>query len=935
MRFRSFIWALVLGLVAGVAIGVVRRPWSHNNGSAAPTPYKRFDYTLAKGPNSKAFDIRFKARAKTSGARARLLLNVQDEQNYYYVEFTDRAVQIGRVEAGIEHPLTRPVEPGLSIGRLRDIVVKRGPTTIAVVMDGRYAARAEDDTFSLGKVGFGALASRVGSGKCVELSGTIRRQRIGDVYFADDFMRTHTDESEWEPVAGTWTINTRDNPSLSSNAFSYLGRATSSALSLVGQWFWDDYSFQAACHPKGIGAFGLCFYYRGENDYFLFKWDHAAQPNARAYIIHHSGGQDRILAQVPGGFARGQWYTVRVEVNGDAARAYVDGHLLVRAQSDAMCLGRAGLYTEDPVGTDFDDVLVERTRTFRDDFSEHVPGRWSQRGGKWILLEAPGRSVPDRVFAVRSDDTPRPAKAVAGDVDWRNYTVTAEVTPRERGRVGLCLYYLDDANYYVFDWNVRTGQRRLLRTADGRWTQLDAAPGRPPEQNRPSTITASIDNGHITASINGRRACEAYDASLQSGKVGLWAETCPMATFDDVALTLHPARRPLATIHEVFSHEVSMQVWSGVRSDWALEKELLLGRRREVQWHQADFHGDVGLDIRVERAPKKDAELGLLVGVNPEDKNQGYLLCVENTVARLFCNGRMVGRADLGRIGDLASFRLRKVGDYAVAFKNGKPLFSWRNSNGNTGTKIGFYADGVTVGREDVKVYSNNVLNYTFTKAPADWRVAAGVWEVTNRWQCDPRWSFFSGVSNTIRDPRNLAAIWNKRIFRGDVTVECYVGIKMDRSRGSRYEYAADMNIALCADGRDLTSGYNFIFGGWDNTKTCITKRTGVVAWTNEHLIPRSSSIHRRWFYLRAEKHGNRLRFWVGRDDGGKDLVAEYVDASPLKGNRLALWTWNNGLMVARVRVSFEKGRELELPGSFRQWPCRSLYDALPAARAR
>ena len=74
-----------------------------------------------------------------------------------------------------------------------------------------------------------------------------------------------------------------------------------------------------------------------------------------------------------------------------------------------------------------------------------------------------------------------------------------------------------------------------------------------------------------------------------------------------------------------------------------------------------------------------------------------------------------------------------------------------------------------------------------------DWRVGAGTWEVSNKWQCDPRWTFFSGRGD------ELAVLWNKRPLYGDFTIEYYVGNKMDKLRGGKYEYARDMDITICA----------------------------------------------------------------------------------------------------------------------------------------
>ena len=50
---------------------------------------------------------------------------------------------------------------------------------------------------------------------------------------------------------------------------------------------------------------------------------------------------------------------------------------------------------------------------------------------------------------------------------------------------------------------------------------------------------------------------------------------------------------------------------------------------------------------------------------------------------------------------------------------------------------------------------------------------------------------------------------------------------------------------------------------------------------------------------------------WI-RVDGS--LVATYDDPKPLTGDRFALWTWDNGIMVAQCRVSSDASGEAVPP---------------------
>ena len=284
-----------------------------------------------------------------------------------------------------------------------------------------------------------------------------------------------------------------------------------------------------------------------------------------------------------------------------------------------------------------------------------------------------------------------------------------------------------------------------------------------------------------------------------------------------------------------------------------------------------------------------------------------------------------------------ARVEFRRVGSFLVALVNGRPVLTHRDASMLSGDVVGWYARNVKVDAKSVAVSSPNVRKDLFRRACTDWRVVKGIWEISNRWQCDPRWTFFSGRSNW-----QLAAIWNKREFEDNVTMDFYAGPKMDKDRGGRYEYFSDINCTLAGDGGDLTSGYSFMFGGWENAKTALVKGDKIVAeavWPAKGghpymragkpaVIPSATeNIHHEWFHIKAQKSGRQLRLWI--DD---TLVIDWTDPdAPLSGKRVALWTWDNGIMVARVTLSADRIGPSEKPDGFRPTRCRSVYD-VPAA---
>jgi len=915
---------LVIPLVAllvllGLILTFTRAPEPPKRETPNTADWDAFGYQLAKSTDSRQFNVQLKLKADAAPFRARLLLNHQDEANYYFVQFTDADIEIGRVENGLETRIGTRAKAGLPKGT-SDIAVKRRTSEITVVVDGALTATAYDDTFSRGSVGFGALD------QSATLAAPLKCQRVGEVCFADDFMRAETETGGWEPLVGTWSINTLDNPSLSSNAFFYVGKAASRGTVVKGEWFWDDYAFEVSCQPKTDKPIGLFFYYRDESNHFLFKWD------AKMRLIKALKGQQTVLAEKDIAFTPHQWYSLKAQVSGNVGQIYVDDRLIFEFTDSHLCFGKIGLYTEDTVGTNFDDVQVTSTRRFADDFSEYAANKWTPLGGKWMVIGEDAGGKSERAFAATAKE---PAKAVAGEADWHDYTLSADLGRWGKGTAGLCFYYLDEGNYYSFQWDGSTGEQRLLRVVDSQPTLLATAKGAPPAAKH--RVAATIDAGHITIRVDGQPALEEWDRSLKSGKVGLYAENALSAFFDNVAVEFLKPKEPLLTVHEVFAHEVSMQSWSGEQGDWEDVKQLIKGKDVVTHWHRADFRGDMDIELKLDKPPAQGAEVMLAVSVDKADPNSGYRLFVAKAsplTLELFRAGQLVNRKALPEAETAdplktPSFKLSRAGSFVVAFVDNEPALEFRDTAPLRGSKAGWFANGVEMKRENIKIYNDSVFNYTFQQATTDWRATAGVWDVTNRWQCDPRWSFFSGVADSEKDRRDLAAIWNKREFQGDVTLEFYAGIKMDRDRGMRYEYASDINATICGDGRDLTSGYSFLFGGWKDTKSAIVRGDKIVAETSKVVIPRESNIHRRWFYIRAEKAGNLLRYYVDNE-----LILQYKDENPLPGTRIALWTWKVGVMVARVRISSEGGQVKEIPGSVTpSMTCATVYGEVPGRK--
>ena len=653
-------------------------------------------------------------------------------------------------------------------------------------------------------------------------------------------------------------------------------------------------------------------------------------------------GRETVLAEAPGGYQPEIWYELEAEVVGDRIRAFIDGHQVFSLTDPNLCFGKAGIVTATRAQARFDDFLIQTVRAFEDDFSELAAGRWRVLRGTWEQRREGNRHL--RVVSAGE-----PAKAVAGSSRWSDHTLTAiarlPAALGETSEAGLVGHYLDETNYALFAWRPAAGTARLEAVADGQRTALEevrAPTGLPSSRHR---LRLTWSHNVVTAELDGHPLASAWVPKLPRGKVGLYAAAVSGLAFENARVQFPLRRQPVLTTNEVFSRESSMEIWAGAARDWESTRESIQGRSVSANWHRADFFGDATIELDIKdpaarSAPRHGAArtCHLILSGEPRELAArrrratarqrgiaGYEFAFTwptdskrrtEFQAAILRHGQTVAARTVALDSAPQRLSFRRLGRHLIASVDNDQTLAYHDPQPLDGHRAAYATEGFDVPKAQVRVFSDTVQVYTFSRASSAWRPAAGRWAISNRWQCDPRWSFFSGVP---RGGSRLAALWNKNIYDGDLSVEFAVGPKMERERGGSYQYARDFNVTIAADGNDLDTGYSFIYGGWDDSYTAITRRGKVVKRTS-HRIRRSSSIHRRWFYIKVEKIGPTLTYTI---DG--QPVLTYTDPAPLPGRQVAIWSWDCGIMVSRVRISASRILGTEPPGLPRG-RCHTIY---------
>ena len=841
-------------------------------------------------------------------------VNYQDETHFYRLRAMPTQLTLTKVTPAGETLLAEASCSWPPREEPYEVAVKRGPWRLRILKDGQPLLLGYDAEWRGGRCAYAASPG-------VEIED--QYQPLVPLYFRDDFMRTEEQTGAWEVEVGEWKNTVLSvRPDLSANPFAYVAFPRPLARAVTGYPFWSDYEFAVSVKAIGVGSIGLLAYYQDEENYLLFRWSHAqaeGPEGERRLLLCVREGKPTVLAAAPGGFAENQWYRLRLRLSDTTVQAFLDEELVFDATQTALGEGLVGLYAERVEQAFFDDAAVDSWEGLHDDFSLPHPSRWETLAGHWEW------------GAGWLSGGSREALAVTGREDWSDYTLTVRVRltgslpasrkrgtvsrpQRSRGAAGLVFGYRKGEPFYLLQsgggfigqsvlLRVENQRRQTLaqtlrRLRPGRWHQMRV-------QVRGRRIRAWLDD----------RPWLAYVADQPvRGRVGLWVDGGE-AQFAHLRVSFDRWEPPEPPVTAQFQRENTMANWASPAGAWVetpahLRPPWPSPLQSSLRWHKGDFFGDFSLTFRLRGLGKQRGRFRVVLNADGVNPHSGYTLLAEhpsNAAAlslHLQRQGLDIAQATVPlRNGDSPPLTISRWANYLLLETDHQLLLRYQDPHPLTGRKCGVASEGLKFDWADLTLQPTHLHDYTFSQAPTDWYVQTGTWGIADRWKCFPGWSWFSG-----RSPR-LAVIWNKRQFSGDLTVEVYGAVQMDQREPPYYLHPSDLNLTICGDGRDLRSGYSFLFGGWNNHYSGIVRQGKVVA-RNRHpryLFNRKGGLalfHRRWFFLKIEKLGSTLRYYLDNE-----LLAEYTDPHPLPAGQLALWTWRNGMMFARVKVYYEEER--------------------------
>ncbi len=564
------------------------------------------------------------------------LLHDAKSGDHYQLRLSGKEAQFFLVRGGKTQALGSAGAPGdlLKAGQTTEVAIRRDGWTFCLLLAGRLVCSAQDSVLQTGGIGYALTGGKLADPLL---------QFIGDMGFSDDFMRASGERSLWQPVGGTWQEESlRIDPQASTmqeaksaNAFSYLGKAAQGrALSVTGYWFWSGYRLSASVRPLGGGACGLLAYYRDPDNYLALRWTpraSTAPDGNRLQLIQRVAGQERVLADTPGGFRPEQWYRLGICLSNGWVRGYLDDEERLSARNQVFRQGKCGLLEEGTDGVNFDDVSLHPWGFFADDF--RGTERWDVASGKW-------EREAGRYTAVA------PGLLIGPPCDWSHYAASVDLRA-EKGTAGLVLGYRDARNYWLVRYAAGGNSRvELVQVEEGQEKVLGSAPA-PPDTAMVRSIGAEVNDSLVIAQLGANRLFRVLLPVEPTGRLGLYAGTGGSWFSFAQAQRIEPP--PPAHVTKEFLDDKEhweMAQWATRRSPWIIPPALQVEREgnmvlrefvtpaefgNNVWWSKGQYYGDKAVSFEIPSFGVMTGTARVILDTHPDASGApigGYTLAV-------------------------------------------------------------------------------------------------------------------------------------------------------------------------------------------------------------------------------------------------------------------------------------------------------------------
>ncbi len=648
-----------------------------------------------------------------------------------------------------------------------------------------------------------------------------------------------------------------------------------------------------------------------------------SKTNAKVISVHNA--RPTMIGHFVPRVIPGKPYAITIMRRGTQLCLLHDDTILFDAQLPRAAGTKAGIALDH--GWLLEDARVQPLEpvVFSDDFmrTSEERGAWQAQRGMWRLRSAVDSehhglgnhlekaSYASNVFSLQGSSASDSALYTAGQPFWEDYTFTVAVRPAAQGAVGVMVNMSSPEQGILARWTPANdhrpaGNKLIIYRVNGKQlTQIAESPG----GYVPGIwykFSVSSTWGALHVAIDDRERIAITNPTPMRGGIGLYAEGQQASEFYDVVVYGHGLNTDRIEelqreqIDERFQNDKNgMQSWLNL-DGWKLLVAI------PPHWvSRNDYQADQYITLTVTPSSQPGGALWLVVNGDGETALSGYRAVIEQQSAAsisytLYKNAQSIAM----KTGPLLAadteytFRLERKGNRISLTRDGAAILTATDASPLSGKHPAYRAIGRFAQDAQVQASDNKVLDYMFTQAPVDWQTE-GTWRPTVRWACDPSWSFLGGWS------RGDAVLWYKKRFSGDHALQVFLGLNMEypRERESYEQRYRDFCLTICGTGWNPRSGYTAIYGAEDQHgghNLLVLLRDGIRIAGKPIVMPTRQNAHHQWFNLALHKEGNRVVFSL---DG--ETVLAYDDPYPIAGGIPAVWTSDNSICVARIRLRF------------------------------
>jgi len=161
-----------------------------------------------------------------------------------------------------------------------------------------------------------------------------------------------------EIFGGTWEVRAEADAPSKPNALAQAAMGEDFPAVRLGTTVYTDLSARVRFKPvsgKDDQAAGIIFRVQDRDNYYILRAN-ALEDNV--ILFRYGRGRRSTLREGSATVPSGEWQELRLEVEGDHFRGFLNGQLVVEASDDAYAAGGVGLWTKADSVTLFDDFRV-------------------------------------------------------------------------------------------------------------------------------------------------------------------------------------------------------------------------------------------------------------------------------------------------------------------------------------------------------------------------------------------------------------------------------------------------------------------------------------------------------------------------------------------------------------------------------------------------